>query len=53
MIFQSYLKTLKKKQKEVTQKHQRSEGGISTITGDSENKHAIDLKDNLEKNRGS
>ena len=32
-MFQSYLKTLKKKQREVTQKHQKSEGGIDSTSG--------------------
>ena len=41
-IFQSYLKTLKKKQKEVTQKHQKAEGGVSFVTEDSGNNKYID-----------
>ena len=47
MCFQSYLKTLKKKQKEVTQKHQKYEG---VSAGDSEIKKSVSIKEGFDKN---
>ena len=47
LSFQSYLKTLKKKQKEVTQKHQKYEG---VSAGDPEIKRSVSIKEGFDKN---
>ena len=46
------MKTLKKKQKEVTQKHKKAEGGESFITEDSGNNKYMDNNDDEEIKRG-
>ena len=46
------MKTLKKKQKEVTQKHQKAEGGVSFVTEDSGNNKYIDNNVDVEIKRG-
>ena len=44
---------MKKKQKEVTQKHQKSEGGVSFVTGVSDNNKNNDKNNDFEKSKGN